>query len=105
MNVDDLKTDDKSLWEWPCGETLIDGITLKLTCGACPEQYDAFSGGELVGYLRLRHGKFRVEYPDCGGETIYFANPKGDGMFDDDEREFYLKQAVKAINEKLEETK
>lgn len=72
-------------------------IVLKLTCGACPEQYDAFLDGKQVGYLRLRHGEFRVDYPECGGETIYRASPKGDGAFDSDERDYYLRFAVDAI--------
>lgn len=46
-------------------------ITLRLTCSACPEQYDAFIGDRKVGYLRLRWGEFRVDYPDCGGEMTY----------------------------------
>ena len=94
---------DEPLWEWACPEVEIDGVTLKLTCVACPEQYDAFKDGFQVGYLRLRHGKFTVYYPDYGGDTIYFANPNGDGIFEDSERDFYLKEAVKAINNKLEE--
>ena len=72
-------------------------ITLKRTCFACPEQYDAFIGDIQVGYLRLRHGYFRVDYPDCGGKTIYVASPKGDGMFEEDELEYYLEEAKKAI--------
>ena len=76
-------------------------IILVKTCGACPEQYDAFIGDEQVGYLRLRHGYFRVDYPDCGGETIYSAEPKGDGCFECDEREYYLEEAKKAILSKL----
>lgn len=74
------------------------GIGLVMTCGACPEQYDAFNGkGEMVGYLRLRHGYFRVDFPNCGGETIYDAHTKGDGLFEDDEREEHLKKACEAI--------
>jgi hypothetical protein len=76
-------------------------IKLNLTCPACPEQYDAFMDGEQVGYLRLRHGEFRVDFPDCGGGTIYEAHPKGDGAFDDDEREFYLNEARRAIEKRL----
>lgn len=67
------------------------------TCGACPEQYDVFDGDEQVGYLRLRHGGFRADYPDSGGKTVYSASPNGDGVFDDDEREFYLSHALEAI--------
>jgi len=75
----------------------IDGVKLELTCGACPEQYDAYIGDEQVGYLRLRHGFFTVECPDCGGERVYEAEPNGDGLFDDIEREFYLREAVSAV--------
>lgn len=35
------------------------------TCSACPEQYDVFdSDGNEVGYVRLRHGFFRVASAD-----------------------------------------
>lgn len=82
-------------------------IRLVLTCGACPEQYDAYLVKEKgqaerrVGYLRLRHGHFKVLYPDVGGEIVYEASPKGDGIFDDDERDYYLRFAVDAIQRKL----
>ena len=72
-------------------------IELVQTCGACPEQYDAYLNGEKVGYLRLRHGTFRVDYGGAGGETIYSASPIGDGCFEVDEREGYLKMAKKKI--------
>jgi len=70
---------------------------LKQTCSACPEQYDVFKDGSQVGYLRLRHGEFRADYGICGGETVYEAEPAGDGVFEDDERGFYLAEAVKAL--------
>lgn len=69
-------------------------IKLKQTCGACPEQYDAYHNGVQVAYLRLRHGTFIVEW---GTDEIYRANPKGDGLFNSDERDFYLDDAKKAI--------
>ena len=74
---------------------------LKMTCGACPEQYDVFdSDGKQVGYLRLRHGGFRADYPDFGGDTVYrYSFDDGwKGIFDDEEREKYLTEAVKAIH-------
>lgn len=80
-------------------------ITLTETCGACPEQYDAFVGARKVGYLRLRHGFFSVECPDVDGEMVYQAHPKGDGIFESDEREFHLEMAKKAIALKLAEEK
>ncbi len=81
-------------------------IVLKRTCFACPEQYDAFLDnleGAKVGYLRLRWGTFRVDFPDCGGETIYETN-LGDGwsgVFNDDERDYYLRFAVDAIERRI----
>lgn len=73
-------------------------IELVQTCGACPEQYDAYLNGQNVGYLRLRHGFF---YAQCNGETVYEAHPRGDGCFDSEERTFYLNRAVEAIEDRL----
>jgi hypothetical protein len=73
-------------------------IKLERTCYACPEQYDAYDEkGKRVGYLRLRHGTFRVDCPDCGEQEVYVAHPKGDGIFYDEERNYYLSCAVDAI--------
>jgi hypothetical protein len=76
-------------------------ISLVQTCGACPEQYDAYYHDKVVGYLRLRHGHFRVHYPNSMGDVVYSASPKGDGIFEDDESDFYLNEARKAIADKL----
>ena len=73
------------------------GLDLKLTCGACPEQYEVFKDGKQVAYYRLRHGYFIVELEDCGGEMIYEAYPKGDGIFDDDERIDYMNIALNTL--------
>lgn len=67
------------------------------TCNACPEQYDVFLGSQKVGYLRLRHGHFSAEYTPTG-ETVYSANPEGDGVFEPHERNRYLNDAVEAID-------
>ena len=73
-------------------------LTFVQTSPACPEQYDALDEtGQQVGYLRLRHSRFRVDAPTVGGTTIYEAQPQGDGLFEDDERAFYLEQAHQAI--------
>ena len=72
-------------------------IELVMTCGACPEQYDAFYNGKMVGYLRLRHGVFTVDAYGPWGERLYSTNPKGDGIFAEDERDKYLRKARKAI--------
>jgi len=76
------------------------GIALVRTCGACPEQYDAFDGrGRQVGYLRLRHGHFTVDSPDCGDRRVYEARPLGDGCFDASERDGFLRAAIDAIKD------
>lgn len=70
--------------------------------GACPEQWDVFFNGNVqVGYLRLRHGNFTAEMPNSGGLLVYQANPEGDGLFQDDEREFFLTMAIHAIDLKM----
>ena len=67
-------------------------VRLVQTCEACPEQYDAFerSGTLQIAYLRLRHGRFRVQCPNVGGETIYEAHTCGDGEFSESERQRQL---------------
>lgn len=73
-----------------------------MTCIACPEQYDAFDeAGRRIGYLRLRNGRFRVDFPDCGGETLYEVAAKGDGSCEDEERDVHLRKAVMALEAKL----
>jgi hypothetical protein len=74
---------------------------LRLTCGACPEQYDVYRNGAQVGYLRLRHGTFRADMPDASGETVFSAAPEGDGSFAEHERERFLTSAIAAIDAKL----
>lgn len=83
-------------------ELEIDGYKLVLTCMACPEQYDVFKDDKQVGYLRLRHGYFRADVPDCGGETVYEAEPSGDGIFQDSERDYYLETAIAKIKKHYE---
>jgi len=77
------------------------GLELKMTCPACPEQYDVFKDGQQVAYFRLRHGEFSVDYPSCNKETIYEAEPNGDGCFDSDERLVYLTRAMRVLLTKL----
>jgi len=77
------------------------GLELCLTCGACPEQYSVFKDGIQVAYYRLRHGTFRVDYPDCGDETIYEAEPQGDGVFENTERFKYMIEAMHKVLNKL----
>lgn len=87
---------------WPPPEISINGLFLKLTCGACPEQYDVYDGLQQVGYLRLRHGEFEARLTNSSAElteVVYEAFPNGDGQFENDERKHFLTQAVEAIKE------
>ena len=77
-------------------------FVLQKTCSACPEQYNVFCNGEMVAYLRLRHGHFTVTCPDASGTDIYSACPSGDGAFDSNEREYFLSKACEAIKHYLE---
>lgn len=75
-------------------------LKLVCTCYACPEQYDVYDeAGKQVAYFRLRHGTFRADVPDCGGQTIYTAETKGDGRFADDERVYILNAACMMVAE------
>ena len=76
---------------------IVNGCTLVMTCSACPEQYDVFFEDFQIGYLRLRHGSFTASYPDYMGNCVYYGYPKGDGCFDDEERMFFLKEAVDSL--------
>jgi hypothetical protein len=79
-------------------QILIHGYHLQQTCGACPEQYDVFDNNDKqVAYLRLRHGHFRADVPDHKGETVYSADPEGDGCFLESERVKYLTEAILAV--------
>ncbi len=78
-------------------------LKLILTCSACPEQYNAVDAdtGVHVGYLRMRHGFFSVDYEENGAdERVYEAQPRGDGLFDAGERDYYLKWAVAKLEER-----
>lgn len=86
-------------------EMNFNGLRFELTCGACPEQYDVYKGDNLVGYVRLRWGFLRCEYPDVGGETVYeYDFDDGfNGCFNsDEERDFHLTEISKALTGRLE---
>lgn len=78
-------------------------LSLVQTCVACPEQYDVYRDGAVVGYLRLRHGHFTARLFGPDGPMVYEATPRGDGAFDDDERDEYLRKATNAIQLALEQ--
>lgn len=73
------------------------GMELKITCSACPEQYEVFKNGNRVAYLRLRHGYFTVTVPDVSGVDILEAHPNGDGIFKTHERLRFMTDALRSI--------
>lgn len=82
----------------------INGLLFRLTCSACPEQYDVRdSTGKQVGYVRLRHGQFTVDYPDCLEDELMCENfDEDEGCFESDQRRAYwLGRAADAIRERL----
>lgn len=78
-------------------EELLDEVELVCTSVACPEQYDAHFRGGVIGYLRLRHGRFTVDYLGPGGDEVYMVRPEGDGAFEHEERDRYLRAAKIAL--------
>lgn len=85
-----------------CEDNEMDRIKLVETCGACPEQYDAYYKGDQIGYLRLRHGTFYCEYLPSG-ERVYESHPEGDGIFAEHERHHHLNLACNALLQKIKE--
>jgi hypothetical protein len=65
----------------------------------CPEQYDVYrANGELCGYIRLRWGSLRADYPSIEGDTIYQHSFNDDfkGGFDsEEERNYFLLEIAK----------
>jgi len=72
-------------------------MQLKLTCGACPEQYSLLDdNGIEIGYFRLRHGWFRAE--DSSGQIVYETRElRSDGIFEGDERREHMIPAINAV--------
>ena len=83
----------------------INGLKFEQLTSACPEQYDVKDQFDrMVGYVRLRFGKLRCDFPNIGGETIYYISFDDEmkGCFDDDkERNYHLNEIAKRILEKI----
>ena len=80
---------------------VIKGLKFVKTCDACPEQYDVTDSiGRQVGYVRLRYGGLRCDYPDVGGETIYYAD-LDDEWLGEFRNEKERKRHLNAIADKL----
>lgn len=73
-------------------------VKLHQTCSACPEQYNMYIEDETdpIGYFRIRHGYLMVEYL---GRVVFESDIRGDGGFDSEERDFFLKAGIQAVLE------
>lgn len=82
-------------------------LTFKITCLACPEQYDVFDEeNNQVAYVRLRYGKLKAHAPDYGGLILYEHKFNDDlkGAFDSDEgRMIFLNKIAEKIVENIYE--
>lgn len=79
-------------------------LDFKMTCFACPEQYDIFKNNKQVGYVRLRWGHLTCEYPDVNNKLVYnhnFDDPMKGCFSTDEEREEYLTYCAESINKAL----
>ena len=78
------------------------------TCSACPEQYDVYLGGNLVGYVRLRYGQLSAWCPTITGNpehevyTHQFEDEWLGEFHDDDERTEYLNECADAIMARMD---
>jgi len=93
------------------GDTLeINGLTVKLTCQSCPEQYDILKGTRKVGYIRFRYGQLRTEFYhkdttkkiihslDFGGKHSWLGN-----FHNEEDRTSYLSNRTKQIQGLLQQ--
>ncbi len=78
------------------------GLSIRCTCSACPEQYDVTLDLVQVGYIRLRHGHLTVNFPNVTGEVIYESFPDGDGIFEPNERLKYMAIIMREILKRLD---
>ena len=89
-------------------------IVLEQTCECCPEQYWAYKGSRIIGYIRLRWGHLTCDYLPKGKFAdndirVYdktFADDKFKGSFDtEEEREYWLSKCKEALLNKYNELK
>lgn len=97
--------------------TMANIIVLQQTCEACPEQYWAYKGAHIIGYIRLRWGHLTCDYLPKGKliddnirvlDKVFNerADDKFKGSFDsDEEREFWLNKCKNALIKRYNETK
>lgn len=93
-------------------------IILEQTCECCPEQYWAYKGSHIIGYIRLRFGHLSCDYlskekqltdNDIRVLDKVFNEKKDDcykGSFDSkEERDYWLNKCKEALLDKYNELK
>ena len=89
-------------------------IVLEQISDCCPEQYWAYKGSRIIGYIRLRWGHLTCDYLPKGRLTdndvrVYdkiFNEDKFKGSFDtEEEREDWLSKCKEALLNKYNELK
>ena len=92
-------------------------IVLEQTCECCPEQYWAYKGSHIIGYIRLRWGHLTCDYLPNGRLTDNAirvldkvfnerADDKYKGSFDTEkERKYWLSKCKEALLNKYNELK
>ena len=46
-------------------------LEIRQTSFMCPEQYEVFYRGQMVAYIRLRHGYLTCECPSVNGDMVF----------------------------------
>jgi len=90
-------TDSRLLAPEPIREISV-AVELRQVSRAMPESYELFRDGREIGYLRLRHGHFKVYHISQPTNPVYSTGTIGDGSFQDQfERETELRAAAVAV--------
>jgi len=88
-------------------------IKLRQTCSACPEQYWAYIGARVIGYIRLRFGHLTCEYLPNGNPQLtdddvmvlehFWDGDEYKGRFDnEEERQEWLNKCKEALLKQIE---
>ncbi len=62
-----------------------------------PEEYEVSLQGNVIGFIRLNYNCLRVDYMNYGGEVLFDDATKGDGEFDESEKDNYIDMSKKVL--------
>lgn len=90
-------TDSRLLAPEPIREVPV-AVELRRVSKVMPESYELFRNGLEIGYLRLRHGHFKVYHISQPTNPVYDTGTIGEGSFQDQfERESELRAGIIAV--------